>query len=184
MKTKFNSLLKALAAGAVLMGAVAGSAMADQGWHEHEMHGDRAQMAAHMQEHVKARLDRLAGRLEIKASQEQAWEGFAQAVENLFGHKDDKMDAARGGAKHDEEDAAALIRHRADRTADKAKKLAAVADAADKLQAVLTDEQRKILNREVRRFAHGRHHDGCRRYEGGRHDEDGMHEREHFEHKS
>lgn len=102
-----------------------------------------------MHEHMKARLDKLAGRLEIKASQQAAWEEFSKSVEAMAERQANKPS--------DDADAAAIARYRADRAAGFAKKMAAIADATAKLQAVLTDSQRKILNQESRRFLHHGH---------------------------
>lgn len=127
------------------------------------VHCDQTQMSPEkmqeqMQEHMKARLDRLAGRLEIKASQQAAWDEFAKSVTMLA--------EPHVKAPNDDADAAAISRYRADRAAEFAKKQAAVADATAKLQAALTEPQRKILNQESRRFLHTRH--GWRHMSRGR----------------
>ncbi|MEJ1958587.1 MAG: Spy/CpxP family protein refolding chaperone [Nitrosomonadales bacterium] len=110
-----------------------------------------------MHDRLKAGLDRLAGRLEIKSSQQAAWEEFAKSVEPL---------ADRSFKKPaDDADAATIARNQADRATEFAKKLARVADATAKLQAVLTDDQRKILNQVSRHFLH-RNHCGNRNSHG------------------
>ncbi len=130
-------------------------------------HCDNAQMSPEkiqeqIKEHMKARLDRLAGRLEIKASQQAAWEEFSKSVAMLA--------ERHVKAPADDADAATISRYRADRAAEFAKKQAAVADATAKLQAALTEAQRKILTQESRRFlrrGHGwRHMSGGRDHEG------------------
>ena len=98
-----------------------------------------------MHEHIKARLDKLAERLEIKPSQQAVWEEYAKSVESL----------AERGVKRpaDDADAATILRYRADRTTEFAKKLTAIADATAKLQKALTEDQRKTLNQVVRALA-------------------------------
>lgn len=99
-------------------------------------------------EHMKARLDRLAARLEIKASQQAIWEEYAKSMESL-------ADRGANRPSHDA-DAATISRFRADRVTEFAKKLTVIADATDKLQKVLTEDQRKTLTQVLRR--HGHHH--------------------------
>lgn len=106
-----------------------------------------SEMAQHMQEHMRAhlqdRLQRLGDRLEIKASQQPAWQGFVKArlamADNL-----PKLPAP-------DADAATLARHRADAAAQMAKKLAEVADATAKLQQALSPDQSKLLADLMRR---------------------------------
>jgi hypothetical protein len=105
-------------------------------------------MAARM----KARLDTMANRLEIKASQQGAWDSFAKAVS--------AMPALSIKRPDPDADAATLARFGADRAAAFAAKLAQVADATAKLQAVLTPEQRQTLNQMARKFAHRARHWG------------------------
>jgi hypothetical protein len=176
MNAKFKQpIIRALFAGVALMCAVSVTALADTGLRDdraganHAQMADREQMREHFREHIKARLDKLAERLEIKASQQPAWEAFAASVESLADHPGQKPDMKKDA----EEDAGAMIHHRAERAAEKAKKLAGIADAADKLQAALNENQRKLFDHEVRRYMEhmGRmgHHDGdgCHGKHGG-----------------
>ena len=109
-----------------------------------------------MHENIKARLSRLAERLEIKASQQAAWETFSKSVEALADQNTKKP--------NEEADAATIVRYRADRAAELAKKLGVIADATGKLQKVLEEDQRKILNQVSHHFLqkhhgwHGKHH--------------------------
>ena len=102
---------------------------------------------------AKQRLDHLANRLQITASQQPAWETFSAALLSLSQHEG-KRPAA-------DADAATLARFHADRAAAFASKLATVADATAKLQDVLDDNQRKILTQVAHlaehRFHHGDH---------------------------
>ena len=105
-----------------------------------------------MHENLQARLDRLAQRLEIKASQQPVWEDFAKSVEAL----------ADGNAKRpgDDADAAAIARYRADRAAEMAGKMSKIADATVKLQSALSEDQRKILNQTAQLMLHRDHRFG------------------------
>jgi hypothetical protein len=106
-----------------------------------------------MQEHMKLRLDKLAARLEIKASQQALWEEFAKSVGILAdGHvKKPNVDA----------DAATISRYRAEKATEFANKLTKIAKATAKLQAALSEDQRKILNQSAQlflRYDHGLSH--------------------------
>lgn len=98
---------------------------------------------------VQARLDGAAARLEIRASQEPAWNAFAAAVKALFA-------APPGVAARPErtanqpEDAAALLHRRAAAELARAQSLTQLADATSKLQAVFDPNQRQVLNQIVR----------------------------------
>jgi hypothetical protein len=132
-----------------------------QGWAQH-----REQWARHRAEWMRARLDREANRLEIAASQQAAWQAYAQARLALGDH---------GNLKRPEQwDAATMAQYRAQRVQAMAQKLGALADATGKLEAVLSPDQRKTLD-EISRGGnrwHGQHgwhrgwdrgHDGMRR---------------------
>jgi HD-GYP domain-containing protein (c-di-GMP phosphodiesterase class II) len=121
------------------------------------------QQAEHLQadnrnlhEHFKARLDKLAERLEIKASQQNAWDAFSKSLEALIEHKVKTID--------ENADAATIARYQADRANEFAGKLNVVADATSTLQKSLNEEQRKILNQVSRHFLHRRHewHDNAK----------------------
>lgn len=95
-------------------------------------------------EETQARLDQDAARLEIKASQEPAWNDYAAALKAV-------SERPRSAAPlPPDADAAALARARADDAAAMAQKLARLADATVKLQAVLTPNQREVLNQIAR----------------------------------
>lgn len=112
-----------------------------------------ARQQQHMQmfqAHMKARLDRMAGRLEIKASQQAAWGEFAKASEAMMGRPPQRPAP--------DADAASMVRARAEFAATMAQKLAALSDATAKLQSVLDPDQQKTLNQIVRSVGrHGRH---------------------------
>jgi hypothetical protein len=120
---------------------------------------DRAQMREHMQARVAKRLDRLGARLEIKASQQEAWASYRKSVESVI--QDRPQRPAR------DSDAATLLRVRADMAQRRAQHLATLAEATAKFQQALDPVQRKVLDEVVRnlgpRGRHGRRH-------GGRHD--------------
>ena len=132
-----------------LMSAFFSVAMANPGGHCNRMQEGPEKMHEHMKEHMKARLDKLAERLEIKSSQQAAWEEFAKSVGMLADRSVKKPD--------DNADAATIARYRAERATQFAKKQAMIADATAKLQAALTEDQRKILNQESRHFLHRDH---------------------------
>jgi hypothetical protein len=100
-------------------------------------------MHEHMREHMQQRVDRLGDRLEIKASQQPAWQAYVKAHQSMADNlpKPPAPDA----------DAATLMRHRADGAALMAKKLGDMADATAKLQQALTPEQNKLFADLVRR---------------------------------
>lgn len=108
-------------------------------------------------------LDRQATMLEIKASQQPAWDAYAAAkFELLTGFDNAKplpLDA----------DAATVARRRADRAKATAQSLDKLADATTKLEATLTDNQRKVLDRMTR--SHWHRHD---RYSKDRRRPDGQ----------
>ena len=117
-------------------------------------------------ESINGRLDKAAQELEIKASQQAAWEVYAKAYKEL---------AERPATKPDPDaDAAAMARKRAEMVTELAKKLTKIADATAKLQTVLSEDQRKIFDRITRHSRHGgdwRHHgDGDHEW---RHDDRG-----------
>lgn len=121
---------------------------------------DRAQMRERMQARMGEHLDRLAARLELKASQHGAWTQFRATVEPLF--KDRPQRPARDA------DAATLMRFRADTAQHMARNLASVADATAQLQQALDPNQRKVLDEVARNMGqrgrpaghHGNHHRG------------------------
>lgn len=116
------------------------------------MHEEFAQS---IEKHVQARLDELAARLEIKASQEPAWQAFAAALRDLVTAEFAQRAAAASRGNTDL-DAASLARRHADWAAERAQKLARLAEATAKLQQTLSADQRLVLNEVARRFAQAR----------------------------
>ncbi len=115
---------------------------------------DRAQMRERMQARQGQRLDRLGARLEIKASQQEAWTAYRKVRETMF--QDRPQRPGRDA------DAATLTRFRAEMAQRRAQRMASVAEATAKLQAVLEPEQRKVLD-EISRTS------GPRGQRGGQH---------------
>jgi len=114
------------------------------------------EMAQRYAKHLQAHLDQLAARLEIKASQEPAWQAFSAAFRDVMSARL----AERERAAAADADAASLARRHAERAADHAQKLAQLADATAKLQQGLSADQRLVLNEVAQhfaqeRFAHG-----------------------------
>ncbi len=121
-------------------------------------HCDRKQVSPEtMHVHMKDQLDKLAERLEIKSSQQAAWEMFAKSVGMLAEQRMKKP--------NDDADAATISRYQAESATEFANKLAGIANATAKLQTALTEDQRKILNQASRRFLHRNHGWGYRIHE-------------------
>jgi len=109
----------------------------------------------YMQQKVQKHLDRLASRLEIRASQQEAWNGFAAAVRAMVPDKPHERPAQ-------DLDAAARARQMAERATERGKKLTQLADATAKLQQALDAPQKQVLNEVARDFGshfrmHGEH---------------------------
>jgi hypothetical protein len=124
---------------------------------------DRAQMRERMQARMNQRLDRLAARLEIKASQQDAWEAYRKARASIF--------EARPQRPARDADAATTTRFRAEMAQRRAQYLATMADATAKLQDALEPQQRKVLD-EIARYTGPRGRQGGHRH-GGRHGGEG-----------
>jgi len=120
------------------------------------------EMQQRMQSRMQARLDKMAQRLEIKASQQDAWQAYAKVHQEQF-------DPAAMKAPAKDADAATLARHRADSAAKMATKLATLADATTRLQGALTPEQAKTLADMTRQPMGGRHGKHGGRGDHGRH---------------
>ena len=105
--------------------------------------------AEHQRGSINDRLDNMGERLEIKASQQAAWEAYAKAYKALADQHAKKPDQNA--------DAAAFARYHAEMATELAKKLATIADATAKLQVALSEDQRKIFNRITRHSHHGGH---------------------------
>jgi LTXXQ motif family protein len=128
-----------------------------------------------MQQNLQRHLDHLAARLEIRASQQEAWNAFTTAVRAMVPDKPHERPA-------ESLDAASRARMAADRAAERAKHLTQLADATAKLQQVLDPPQKEVLNEVARHFgsrlmAHG---DGMHGMHEGHCDEP-MHEGHHFQ---
>lgn len=117
---------------------------------------DRAKMRERMQAGMKQRLDRMAARLEIKASQQDAWTAYRKARESIF--------ATPVQFPAPDADAATLTRFRAEMAKRRADHMAVMADATAKLQDALDPNQRKVLDEMSRRGGRG---DGGPRGPGG-----------------
>lgn len=141
------------------------AAAADDGAQGHHAHDF---MVQRWSQHVQAHLDKLAERLEIKASQEAAWQKFSAAFrDNMSLHATMGHPPAAGG----DADAATLAREQAERARDHAQKLAQLAEATAALQQSLGPEQRQVFNEAARHFAreHGGHGAMGAMAEGGYH---------------
>lgn len=110
---------------------------------------DAATRQAHMRERVQAGLQRMAERLQLDASQQDAWAAYTKTVEGLVGGGWSKPPA--------DADAAGLLRFRAERAAEHAQKLTQLAQATAALQEALNPEQRKVLDEMARQRGHTRH---------------------------
>lgn len=137
------------------------------------MHGMHDAMGQRWTQHVQAHLDKLAERMEIKASQEAAWQKFSAAFQTnmslhgMMGHPP----GHEGGHETPAADAAALARQQADRAWDHAQKLTQLADATAALQQVLTPEQRLVFDEAARHFIHEHgEHGGMGPMAGGYHE--------------
>lgn len=104
---------------------------------------DRAQKRERMQQRMNQRLDHMAQRLDIKASQQGVWDEYRRTITSIFAQE-------RPQRPGRDADAATVIRFRADMTLRRAQHLATVADATAKLQQALDADQRKTLDE----FAH------------------------------
>lgn len=112
---------------------------------------DAAARHDQMRERIHARLNELGQRLQINASQQDAWNAYVSTIESMF--------TARPARPAADADAATLARFRAELALNHAQKLSQLADATAKLQDVLDPEQRKTLDQAARRVQkHGRHH--------------------------
>ena len=102
---------------------------------------------ARIQQHLQARLQRMAERLQIAPAQQTAWTMYATTVQSLIGTNLPRPDP--------EADAASIARFRAELAAERAQKLSQLADATAALQQALDADQRKTLDQMVRQARHG-----------------------------
>jgi hypothetical protein len=129
----------------------------------------KADWALQRQEWLKLAIDRMADRLEIKASQQNAWQAYTKVLETAMQHPAKPAES--------KSDAASITRMHADMAAARAQKLAQIADATAKFQEVLGPDQRKtfdqmvahFVNRHMHRF-HGGDGAGREGHDGHQHD--------------
>ncbi|HUD26482.1 MAG TPA: Spy/CpxP family protein refolding chaperone [Burkholderiaceae bacterium] len=105
----------------------------------------QARMHEYMQQSMQKHLDHLASRLEIRASQQEAWNAFATAVRGMVPDKPHERPAQSA-------DAASRARLAAERAGERAKHLTQLADATAKLQQALDPPQKEVLNEVARNF--------------------------------
>lgn len=154
---KFNSAVRAalvVAFGAALtMSAMAADTTPAAASNPKAAHADfRQDMEKRRQEFFKHMADRMADRLEIKASQQSAWQAYTKALETAM-----TPPASAGQHVEPKTDAASIARMNADHAAEHARRLAQIADATAKFQEVLTPDQRKTFDQMAAAFMH-RHH--------------------------
>lgn len=119
-----------------------------------------APMQARHPQMMQNRLDQLGRRLEIRASQQDAWQSYVGAVKNW---------AAPGAAPPAANaDATAISRFRAERATARAQQLTQIADATAKLAQALDPKQRLVLDEVTRRAGRPHGMDGMHRG-GGMH---------------
>ena len=104
------------------------------------------------QEMIEKRLDGMADRLQITASQQDAWNRYTATVKSIA--------ERRGHRPPRDADAAALLRFKADRMAQISRRMDKIAGATADLERVLTPEQKQVLREMVmrghRNFRHRR----------------------------
>jgi hypothetical protein len=154
-------------AGILAVAVLAAAPLVTLAQQEHEPadgpHG--ARMHEYLEQRMERHLDRLAARLEIRASQQEAWKGFAGAVRGMV------PAAPPEAAKDKDLDAAARARRAADRAAERAKHLAQLADATARLEQVLDPPQKEVLNEVAKEFGHSMHGFGHEAFFHGMHDD-------------
>jgi cell fate (sporulation/competence/biofilm development) regulator YlbF (YheA/YmcA/DUF963 family) len=151
----FRPLCSAASVAILLLAAPASSfAEMGQGHHCDQHHQSSPEQHAQW---ARKHLEHEAAMLEIKASQQAAWDAYAAAKLEMM--------TAFGDGKPmlPDADAAAAVRQRAEQATAMAQKLSKLADATTSLQSVLDEGQRKVLDRIVRmhdRCNEGHAHDG------------------------
>lgn len=101
----------------------------------------------HEQE-VQARLDQAESRLEIRASQQQAWKKFADAYKDLSAPPSN-IPSSIGPAP----DAVTIARLSASMATEAANRLDKLADATAQLESALSPNQKEVLNQMARMVA-------------------------------
>lgn len=106
--------------------------------------GQNTDVREMMRERIEARMDKLAARLELKASQQAVWKEFVAAVVKVteIKLKQPGPDAT----------AAQVAHYRAKRARLLADVLENIARKTDKLEAALTKEQREVLDNDFRNY--------------------------------
>ncbi|HEX7645506.1 MAG TPA: Spy/CpxP family protein refolding chaperone [Burkholderiaceae bacterium] len=132
----------------------------------------KAEMEKHRQEFFKHMSDRMANRLEIKSSQQAAFQTYAAALQTAMTPPASRPEYGS--------DAAGIVRMHADMAAERAKRLAAVADATAKFQDVLSPDQRKTFDQMAAAFMRRHHgmHQGMVPGGGHEHGWGGEHDRQ------
>ena len=111
---------------------------------------DRAQVRERMQARMNERLERMAKGLDIKPSQEHAWNAYRNARASVFGTLPQRPASNA--------DAATIMRFRAEIAQRRAQHLAVMADATARLQEALDSDQRKVLDEMARHGGRRGHH--------------------------
>jgi len=162
MKAHFRPLTRTLAAamlGAGLIAAAVPALSQTSSGPDRQASEQRRFDPEKMRERMRVRAERMAERLGIQPSQQDAWTTYLKARESLF--------ARPGNRPGRDADAATLTRFRAEMAQERAQKLATLADATANLQNALSPDQRKILDEMARRGGrgkrgHGMHGHGMR----------------------
>lgn len=166
MKT-FRSICNIAATGILLMVVAAPStSFADEQVCTPERH--RMMSMEGRADWAKHQLDKEAAWLEIKASQQLAWEAFTAANMELISRLGERKPLSPGV------DAATAMRQHAEHAAAFAQSISRLASATESLQSVLGEDQRKVLDRIVRRHSQLR----------DRRISEGMQDHEHCHHES
>ena len=133
---------------------------------DHWQHGEHSTCCDghNSQAWARQRIENEASILEIKPSQQAAWEEYA-AVKLEFASYFAK--GVHTTQAMDSQDASGLLRQRAEHLAEAAKDLTKLADATEKLQAVLSPEQRTVLKRLVAQHGLDHHFRHVHRFERG-----------------
>ncbi len=138
----FRSVLGAVATSILVIG-LAAPAMSFAHDQEYRYSQFRRISPEAREQWFRNRLDREAAMLEIKSSQQNAWDAYSAAsldVMRAFGERKALPAIA---------DAAATVRQHAEQASVFAQKLSRLADATEKLQSVLNEDQKKVLDRIV-----------------------------------
>jgi len=137
-------------------------ALAQDHW-QHGEHSTRGEGHSG-QAWAKLRIEKEASILEIKPSQQAAWEEYAAFKLEFASSFPERVHSTHA---MDSQDASGLLRQRAEHLAEAAKNLNKLADATEKLQAVLSPEQRTVLKRLVSQNGFDHHFGHSHGYEPG-----------------